>query len=167
VIIAFFGRSLMKPHWFLILGTMSLLAGDKKEDPAKEELKKLEGTWVLTAVEWDGEKPAPQDVTSDARSELTIHGNKYKSGQVGEMYKKGEGFLRIDPSKKPKTIDFGRTEAFKSGETGYEIYELDGDTLKISSVQKDTEKIKPEDRPKELKTAPKSGVNISYYKRKS
>src|SRR5262249_14472712 len=157
----------MKPHWFLLVGIMSMLAGDEKDDAAKKELKKLEGTWVLTAVEWDGEKPAPQDVISDARCELTIQGNKYKNGQVGEIYKKGEGFLRIDPSKKPKTIDYGRTEAFKPGETRYEIYELDGDTLKTTSVQKDTENIKPEDRPKEFKTAPKSVVSITYWKRKS
>lgn len=157
----------MKPLWFLVLGTMSLLAGDDKEDAAKKELKKLEGTWVLTAVEWDGNKPAPQDVTSDARCELTIQGNKYKTGQVGEMYQKGEGFLRIDPSKKPKTIDLGRTQAFKPGETVYEIYELDGDKLKMCSAEKQTEKLKPEDRPKEFKTAPKSGVTITYYKRKS
>jgi uncharacterized protein (TIGR03067 family) len=154
----------MKPHWFLILGTVALLAGDKKQDAAKEELKKLEGTWIMTAVERDGDAPAEQDVTSDARCEWTIRGNKYKSGQVGEMYKKGEGFLRIDPSKKPKTIDLGRTEAFKPDETRYEIYELDGDTLKTTSVQK--EKMKPEDRPNELKTAPKSGVVITYWKKK-
>ena len=157
----------MKPLWLLFLGMTPLLAGDDTKDAAKNELKTLEGKWVLTAVEWDGKAPTPQDVTSDARCELTIDGNKYKTGQVGEMYKKGKGFLRIDPGKKPKTIDFGNTEAFKRGETRYEIYELDGDTLKITSVQKDTEKIKPEDRPKELKTAPKSGLIIEYWKRKS
>ena len=146
---------------------IALVAGDEKEDVAKKELKKLEGTWVLTAVESDGNKPAPQDVTSDARCELTIQGNKYKTGQVGEMYKKGDGFLRIDPSKKPKTIDLSRTEAFKAGDTSYEIYELDGNALKKTSSQKEWEKLKPGDRPKEFKTAPKSGVSITYWKKKS
>ena len=156
----------MKPLCVLILGTISLIAVDEKEDEAKKELKKLEGTWVLTAVEWDGEKPAPQDVTSDARCEFTIRGNKYTTGQVGAIYKRGEGFLRIDPSKKPKTIDLSKTEAFNVGETSYEIYELDGDTLKKTSVQKEREKVKPEDRPKDFKTAPKSTVHVTYWKRK-
>jgi uncharacterized protein (TIGR03067 family) len=156
----------MKPLCILILGTMSLIAVDEKEDEAKKELKKLEGTWVLTAVEWDGEKPAPQDVTSDARCEWTIRGNKSTSGQVGPSYTKSEGFLRIDPTKKPKTIDSSSTEKFKPGETSYEIYELDGDTLKVTSVQKEREKVKPEDRPKDFKTAPKSGVSVTYWKRK-
>jgi len=44
------------------------------------------------------------------------------------------------------------------------IYELDGNTLKICSV--DMKKMKPEDRPQEFKTGPKSGVVISYWKRK-
>jgi uncharacterized protein (TIGR03067 family) len=156
----------MKPLCILILGTMSLVVVDGKEDEAKKELKKLEGTWVLTAVEWEGNAPAEQDVTTDARCEFTIRGNKYTTGQVGAIYKKGEGFLRIDPSKKPKTMDLSKTEAFKVGETSYDIYELDGDTLKKTSLQKEREKLKPEDRPKEFKTAPKSGVHISYWKRK-
>jgi uncharacterized protein (TIGR03067 family) len=157
----------MQSSQLVFLISLCLLGGDDKKDPVKEELKKLEGTWVLTAVEWDGEKPAPQDVTSDARCEWTIRGNKSTSGQVGPIYKRGEGFIRIDPTKKPKTIDRSSTDKFKPGETSYEIYELDGDSLKVTAVQKEIEKCKPEDRPKEFKTAPKSDVNITYWKRKS
>jgi hypothetical protein len=42
--------------------------------------------------------------------------------------------------------------------------ELDGDTLRICNVNK--ENMKPEDRPKELKTALKSDVVISYWKKR-
>ena len=61
----------MKPHWLLILGTMFLLGADDKEDAVKKELKKLDGTWIMTAIEYDGQGPAEQDVTSDARREWT------------------------------------------------------------------------------------------------
>jgi uncharacterized protein (TIGR03067 family) len=104
----------MKPHLMLILATMFLPGADPKEDAAKKELQKLQGTWVMTAVQWDGQEPAPQDVTSDARCEMTIQGNKCKTGQVGPMYQKGEGYLRVDPTKKPKTMDLGRTESSSS-----------------------------------------------------
>ena len=154
----------MKPQWLLILGLVFLSGADANEDAVKKELKNLEGTWILTAVEFDGKEPDPQDVTSDARCEWVFGGNKYTYGQVGAMYKKREGFLRLDPSKKPKTFDVSPTEAFKPGETFYEIYELEGDTLKISSVNK--ESMKPEERPKEFKTAPKAGVVIMHWKRK-
>jgi uncharacterized protein (TIGR03067 family) len=73
------------------------------------------------------------------------------------------GFLRLDPTKKPKSLDFSPTQAFKPGETYYVIYELDGDTLKTCSVDK--EKMKPEDSPQEFKTGRKSGVVIVYWKR--
>jgi uncharacterized protein (TIGR03067 family) len=188
----------MKPQWLLILGLVVLSGADPTEDVGKkeltksegtwamtavefdgnapvpqditidvrQELKKLEGTWVMTAVEFDGNAPLPQDVTTDARRECVISGNKYTDGQVGDLSKKQrlEGFFRIDPSKKPKTLDYSPTQAFKPGETYPEIYELDGDTLKICGAGK--EKMKPEDRPQEFKTGPKSGLVISYWKRK-
>jgi uncharacterized protein (TIGR03067 family) len=147
-----------------MLATLSLAPGDAKEDAVKKELDKLQGTWVMTAVQWDGHAPAPQDVTSDARCEFTIQSNKYKCGQVGAMYKKAEGYLRIDPSQKPKAMDLSPAEKFKPGETFYQIYELDGDMLRTCTRNK--EKMDPKDRPKEFKTAPNSDLWITYWKRK-
>ena len=36
----------------------------------------------------------------------------------------------IDPTKKPKTIDYAMTEGFTKGKTQLGIYELDGDTFR-------------------------------------
>jgi len=128
----------MKPQWLLILGLVVLSGADATEGVGKkelkksegtwimtavefdgnapvpqdiaidvrQELKKLEGTWVMTAVEFDGNAPWPQDVTTDARREFVIRGNKFTDGQVGDLYKKQkrEGFLRLDPSKKPNRL---------------------------------------------------------------
>jgi RNA polymerase sigma factor (sigma-70 family) len=139
---------------------------DATDDAIKKELEKLQGTWILTAVELDDRGAAEQDVTSDARREWTIHGNQYTDGQVGEMYKKqrGQGFLRIDPLQRPKTMDRSATEAFKPGETFYSIYELEGDTLVLCSVGKLI--MKPEDRPRAFQVDRKAKTTISYWKRK-
>ena len=60
----------MKRQSLLILSAVLLLAANsKEEDAAKKELEKLQGTWVLTAVDVAGKRPAAQDVTSDARRE--------------------------------------------------------------------------------------------------
>jgi uncharacterized protein (TIGR03067 family) len=154
----------MNLQWLLLLGTVLLPGADAKEDAVKKELEKFRGTWVMTAVELDGEEPAEQDVTSDARREWIIRGNNYTDGQVGAMYPKREGFLRIDPGKKPKAIDLSSTADFKPGETTYAIYELKGDTLITCYLSK--ENMKPEERPERFKTAPKSGLVIVHWERK-
>jgi RNA polymerase sigma-70 factor (ECF subfamily) len=120
--------------------------GPKGPDPkaVKKEMARLQGTWVMAAVQWAGEGPAEQDVTSDARRLLLITGNKCVEGQVSG--KKGEWFLRIDPTTKPKHLDMGKSAKFKAGETTYGIYELKGDNLKILWGGK-----RPKERPKAMK----------------
>jgi uncharacterized protein (TIGR03067 family) len=148
----------MRAQWLLILGTALLAVDGCERTTAKEELEKLQGTWVLTAIEAGGKQPDPQDATSDARVEMVIRGNKF-------TIREAQGFLRIDPSKKPKTMDMSPTDAFKPGDTTYEICELKDDTLKrCENAGKDSGK--PEGRPKEFKTGPDSGGHITYWKRK-
>jgi RNA polymerase sigma factor (sigma-70 family) len=140
----------------------------KKNDAADtrevaEELARLQGTWVMSAVQWKDEKPAEQDITTDARRLLVIKGNKCVEGQV--LGPKGEWFLRIDPTRRPKEIDMGDSAEFKPEETTYGIYELKEDSLKILPGSK-----KPEDRPKEMKATnnhdgTKGDGLIVYYKR--
>ena len=68
--------------------------------------------------------------------------------------------FKLNSSKNPKQIEFGEAkDSFVPG-----IYELDGDTLKVCGKGKAD--MKPEERPKEFKTPPKSQVVISYWKRK-
>jgi RNA polymerase sigma factor (sigma-70 family) len=141
---------------------LSISDSEPRDDSAKKELENLEGTWVLAAIDI-GEGRWPQDVTTDARTERTIRGNKWIGGQVGPNYKKSEGFLRIDPNKKPNWLDWSSTDAFKPGETYYQIYELEGNKLKICSA-KDGKN--PEDRPKEFKADAKTATTVAYWEKK-
>jgi RNA polymerase sigma factor (sigma-70 family) len=147
-----------------------------RDDVVEKELEKLQGTWVLTAVEWDGKAPAPQDVTSDARREWSIRGNKFTDGQVGDQFKKSTGFLRIDARQTPRTMDLSPTEAFQPAETAYSIYDVQGDTLKVAqwgrvivpgqADKKPDRESKPGERPREFKTNLDSGVIITFWKKK-
>ncbi len=157
----------MKPQWMLT-GVLVFLAGaDAKDDAARKELEKLKGTWILAAVESDRIEYAEQDTTSDARREWIIDGNKYTDGQVGPMYQKWEGFLRVDPTRNPRTLDMSKSKEFKAGEVFYLIYELDGVLLKTCSLN--TKNHDSKKRPAEFKTKQRSGEGtvIAYWTRKS
>jgi uncharacterized protein (TIGR03067 family) len=125
-------------------------------------MARLQGTWVMAAVQWAGEEPAEQDVTTDARRLLVITGNQCVDGQVSG--KKGKWFLRIDPTRTPKQLDMGKSAQFKAGEITYGIYELQGDNLKILWGGK-----QPKDRPKAMKATAThdkvEGELIVYWKR--
>jgi uncharacterized protein (TIGR03067 family) len=68
--------------------------------------------------------------------------------------------FRIDPTKKPKTIDYTMTEGPTKGKTQLGIYELDGDTVKFCFAAPGKE------RPTEFTAAEGSHRTLSVWKRK-
>ena len=65
----------------------------------------------------------------------------------------------IDPSRKPKTIDYQMNEGFTKGKTQLGIYELDGDTFKSCFSAPG------EERPKDFTTQPGDHRTLSVWKR--
>jgi uncharacterized protein (TIGR03067 family) len=65
--------------------------------------------------------------------------------------------ITIDPSKKPKTIDYDMSEGFTKGQKQLGIYELDGDTFKACFGKPGA------DRPTDFK--PGEGRTVSVWKR--
>jgi uncharacterized protein (TIGR03067 family) len=94
----------------------------KKADPVKQEMKKLEGTWVLAAMEYRG-RQYPQQMIQRLNYRLIFKGNKCTRQMRGRNY---EQTFTVDPKKTPKTIDMVLSRRTTKG-----IYQLDGDTLKI------------------------------------
>jgi uncharacterized protein (TIGR03067 family) len=88
-----------------------------QEEAIKKEKAKLAGAWVVESMEMMGKKVESSvgDTFTFASDKVTL---KTKVKEELETYK-------LDPSKKPREIDF------KSKETILGIYELDGDTLKL------------------------------------
>jgi uncharacterized protein (TIGR03067 family) len=135
----------------LVVLVTGLWPGGGAEKETKQELDKLQGSWVLESVESKG-RELPKDKI--AQNVLVIKGDKFIPMSGGKALR--EATFKIDPTKKPKWID----QEFKDKEGKLivrpGVYELTGDTLRLAFDK---------ERPKELKTTPESSLNISVYKR--
>ena len=113
-----------------------LVAADAKEDTNKDDLKKLEGTWVVVSAEELGKKASDEDI-KDEPMQFVFAGGKVKIN-LGRK-KPQEGTFTIDATKKPKQIDMKAGELEIKG-----IYAFEGDALKMCLV-KDSKKERPAD----------------------
>jgi uncharacterized protein (TIGR03067 family) len=101
----------------------------------KKELKNLAGTWQLVASEKDGVKAPEADLK---QTKIVITGDKYTMERAGKTVE--QGWVCIDPTRKPKVIDVYATES----KVVMGIYEWDGeDTLKICATDPGTEQTRP------------------------
>ena len=137
----------------LVVATF-LLGADAPSDAAKKELAKLDGEWSMVSATRDGQA-LPEDMVKTAKRVA-------KDGEItvtfGEMvYMKAK--VTIDPSKKPKTIDYAVTEGGNKGKTVLGIYELDGDTVKFCFGGPEKE------RPDDFTSKEGSGRVLSVWKR--
>src|SRR5262245_57159820 len=111
----------MKLRWFCVVAAALLVAAED----AKKDLDKIQGTWHVVSVENDGAK-RPDEVAKDMK--MVIKGDKY-TFTAGDMTESGT--IKLDPSKKPATIDISITEGDDKGKTQLGIYQIEGDTFKI------------------------------------
>ncbi len=129
-------------------------ADDKKSDAAKEELKKLEGTWQLVSAEQDGEKMPQEQVK---KMKLVVKGDKVTVYADDKAV--SERTFKVDPSKKPKELDSTPTEGDEKGKAYAAIYEFDGDAGKLCQAAPG------KDRPKEFDAKKGTGNMLAVYKR--
>jgi uncharacterized protein (TIGR03067 family) len=134
----------MKKRAWLILG-IGLMIG---ADDAKKELDRFEGDWKFVSVEVGGMK---MDIAIFKNSLLSCHGDKF-TFKEGDMLT--HGTFKVDPTKKPKTIDVIFNDGPQKGSTMLGIYKLEGDVYKVCF---DTD---GKTRPKEF--ASKEGTRSVY-----
>jgi uncharacterized protein (TIGR03067 family) len=118
---------------------------DPKDEKAKTDKEKLQGTWIAQSGERDGKKLNEFQLKNWEK--MIFADDKY-TREGGE---KREGKFTIDPDKKPKEIDFDFNNQTVMG-----IYELKGDVLKLV--------ISLDARPTEFES--KGGILIVYKKEK-
>jgi uncharacterized protein (TIGR03067 family) len=137
----------MQVQLVLVLAAGFLAAPVPNDKPKDEQA--IQGTWVVVSAENNG-KPA-----DDIKGEKLI----LKDGKVTMTTKNKEekGTYKIDPTKKPKTIDL--TEEGKT-EPSPGIYALEGDTLKLCVSSK------PSERPTEFSGKPKNHMLIVLKRQK-
>jgi uncharacterized protein (TIGR03067 family) len=134
-----------------LLGAAALVADEK----AKKDIEALEGTWKVESFMVSGEK-APADyvkkvtfVVKDGKYTVTIDGKEDETGTI-----------KLDPDKKPKTIEFDITSGKDKGKKQPGIYTLEGDTFTFCmAFPGETE------RPTKLESTKDSKTVLSVLKR--
>ncbi|HEV3236881.1 MAG TPA: TIGR03067 domain-containing protein [Gemmataceae bacterium] len=128
----------MRTSTFSVFALLFIAAAPAPEDPVADELKKLQGTWIMESCVFNG-----MDLLKDSKelkTEFIIEKKSYRIAMDGKLC----GTFTIDPSKSPKTVD--RTDGEEGDDKGkvyLGIYELDGDRLKLCSSL--SEKIRPKE----------------------
>lgn len=130
-----------------------LVAGLLVATDAPKDLKKMDGTWVLVSGEDDGKKLS-EEAVKNAR--LTFEGDKHTVKLGDTTYK---GTHKLDPTKKPKTIDISDTDGPFKGKTVLGIYELDGNEFTICYAPPG------KDRPKNFSAKAGMGYHLHVWKR--
>jgi uncharacterized protein (TIGR03067 family) len=112
----------------ILLG-LSLMpaAEDEKQASIKKDRKKYQGTWRVISLEANGKKAPEEDVKkitvvnkADGTWILQVDGEKVTQGNS-----------EIDPTQRPKTIDFMATEGDNKGQIVLGIYELGDENRKL------------------------------------
>jgi uncharacterized protein (TIGR03067 family) len=121
-----------------------------KEEAAKKQLEKLQGTWRCVSIELDGKVAEfKQEVPN---FNLVVNGTKFTFG-------KSEGELSFNPLATPPAIDLRYAKPEEATVVG--IYNLDEDTLTLCLKRGKGE---AKDRPTEFATKGKPEVEIRTYK---
>ena len=110
----------------VVIAVLALVGADDAPDAVKRDMTLLEGEWSMVSGELSGMTIPKEMVKGGKRvakdGETTITFN----GRINFKAK-----FTIDPTKKPKTIDYLMTEGPTKGMTHLGIYELDKDTVKF------------------------------------
>lgn len=135
---------------------LCVAAAPPRIDPAKWELVRLQGTWVMEGLEVNGEQ-VPQKRLKGTT--LTIRGDKYIVTVKGTSH---ETTIKFDPRKKPKAIDMYFPNGTDLPKLSKGVYEIDGDTFKVCRHQ-----MPGEDRPSQLGSWPNTNLFVVTWKRKN
>src|SRR5919109_685025 len=105
-------RGFMTTAFGMVVLVSLLVAADAPRD-AKNEVAKMQGTWLLVAGERDGKKFTEEEIK---QTRLIIQGNTFRipKSDVGTSQ---EGTFTLDPTKKPKWIDSTATTGPDKGKT--------------------------------------------------
>jgi uncharacterized protein (TIGR03067 family) len=115
----------------VLVGAALVAAADSAKDEAiKKDRAQYEGTWRIVSLEINGKKATAEDT-----KKVTVV-NQADTWIVQVDGKEvARGTSTIDPTKKPKTIDFTPTKGSNEGKLFHGIYAIDGDSRKLCFAQ--------------------------------
>jgi uncharacterized protein (TIGR03067 family) len=100
-------------------------AADPPNQTSKEDLAQLQGEWSMISGMVDG-YAIPTEMLPNSRR--ICKGDQLTATVGGQLVMKAK--ITLDPSRKPKTIDYQVTDGPTKGRKHLGIYEVDGDTMK-------------------------------------
>src|SRR5262245_54446980 len=145
------------PSAFLILSAavaMSTALADDSE-AIKKDVAQLQGEWSMVSGSADG-TAMPDAMREGARRICKENETTVTVGGLLIMKAK----FTIDPSRKPKAIDYQMIDGPTKGKKQLGIYELEGDTVKFCFGSPGSE------RPLDFTSLPGDGRTLSVWKRK-
>src|SRR5262245_23871401 len=93
----------MKARCLALLAVVLLVAADDPKDAKKKDLERLQGTWAVASIEYNGTKVSDDKVNE---MKVTIDGDKLSvKSEAEEVSKYGKMTLTIDPTTTPKIMD--------------------------------------------------------------
>jgi uncharacterized protein (TIGR03067 family) len=149
----FFGLSVVA----VMLAAIATIAfaDDAKEAAIKKDRKQIEGTWRVIELVIDGNKATEED----AKKFTVVNGSDGTWILRDEDREINRGTSTIDPTKKPKAIDFTVTEGDGKGNQHKGICELGTKTRRLCFAPEGKE------RPTEFSSAPGSGHILVTFER--
>jgi uncharacterized protein (TIGR03067 family) len=135
---------------FVVLVITSGFLVSQVSSSVEEDMKRLQGGWTVKSIEVSG-MPVPEDKIGGRDG--AFEGDQYLIHDFRLM-------VKIDPTKKPKTIDMNGKDGNGMPLSMVGIYDLNGDTLKICFAKPGST-----DRPTKFQTKAKSGESLILYER--
>lgn len=140
----------------LLLASVVCAPGEpSKEEQIKQELEKLQGTWVQESGIAGGKEIAKEVFE---QFQITLKDDKWSMG-VGKGTPLSETTFQIDPTAKLKTLDVLQVGKRPGKYMLRAIYKLEGDKLTYCFAVEDAP------RPTEFKSEPGTKVGISVFRR--
>jgi uncharacterized protein (TIGR03067 family) len=124
------------------------------DEPAKNDQSQLQGEWVMVSGQRDGQA-FPEDLR--ATFKRVAKGDETTVTMGDQIFLKAK--FTLDPSKKPKAIDYSVTGGPYAGKKQLGIYEFDGDQVKFCFSAPAKE------RPTDFITKQNDGRTLSTWKR--
>jgi len=128
-------------------------AGAQENEAVNKDLAQLQGEWSMVSGFADGQ-PMPDLLLKQMKR--VCRGDEATVTMAGQIYIKAK--VTIDPSKKPKTIDYQMTDGFTKGKKQLGIYEVDGESFKSCFGKPGAE------RPADFTSKPGDGRTLSVWK---
>jgi uncharacterized protein (TIGR03067 family) len=153
----------MRRSGVAVLAIVSLFAavrspasdGNANEVTVAKELQAFKGTWRMSSKEEDGKKFSEEEIkdiigTGDGLAKFSVRrGDKII----------GEATVKLDPTKKPKTIDVAFTEGELKGKAVMGIYKIEIRIFRVCVARVGDE------RPAAFSAKAGSGHTLVVYKR--